>query len=89
MFGVRRANTARRRDKVYMGRGSDKLHTVWIPWANTPVELGGLVILEGSASLPGFERMRDTYGEHDVDSTPIKNRFESLLLFSDFCRCRT
>ena len=63
------------RDKVYMGRGSDRLHTVWIPWAKTPVELGGLVVLKGSASLAGFQRMRDTYGEHDVDNTKIKNRF--------------
>ncbi len=66
-----------------MGRGSDRLHTVWIPWADTPVELGGLVVLKGSASLPGFERMRNTYGEHDVDSTPIKNRCASLLSLTD------
>ena len=65
-----------------MGRGSDRLHTVWIPWANTPVELGGLVVLEGSASLPGFQRMRDTYGEHDVDNTQIKNR-SAIVLSSD------
>ena len=66
-----------------MGRGSDKLHTVWIPWANTPVELGGLVVLEGSASLPGFQRMRDTYGEHDVDNTQIENRFVIVLSFDN------
>ena len=47
-------------DNVYMGRGSDRLHTVWIPWARTPVELGGLVVLESSNSLPGFARMRNT-----------------------------
>jgi hypothetical protein len=49
--------------QVYMGRGSSRLHTAWIPWAVTPVELGGLVVMEGSSRLPGFARMRETYGE--------------------------
>ena len=40
------------------------------------------MVLEGSASLPGFQRMRDTYGEHDVDNTQIKNR-SAIVLSSD------
>ena len=43
-------------DNVYMGRGSDRLCTVWVPWSDVPVEHGGLVVLRGSNSLPGFER---------------------------------
>jgi ectoine hydroxylase-related dioxygenase (phytanoyl-CoA dioxygenase family) len=60
-------------DNVYMGRGSPQLHTVWIPWKETPLEQGGLVVLQGSNSLPGFAKMRQTYGQHDVDHTPIVN----------------
>ena len=43
-------------DNVYMGRGSARLCTVWVPWSDVPVEHGGLVVLRGSNSLPGFER---------------------------------
>ena len=46
-----------------MGAGSRELHTAWLPWHDVPVERGGLVMLEGSSSLPGFAQMRDTYGE--------------------------
>jgi ectoine hydroxylase-related dioxygenase (phytanoyl-CoA dioxygenase family) len=49
-------------DYVYMGAGSSRIHTVWLPWHDIDVELGGLVMLEGSNRLPGFQRMRETYG---------------------------
>ncbi len=55
-------------DNVYMNRGSTKLTTAWIPLHDTPYELGGLCVLEGSHRLPGFERFRRTYGEHDWSS---------------------
>ena len=31
-----------------MGRGSERLLTVWIPFMRVPVELGGLTVLQGS-----------------------------------------
>ena len=49
-------------DNVYMGAGSKRLHTVWLPWHDIDVTKGGLVVLEGSSSLPGFKAMRETYG---------------------------
>jgi hypothetical protein len=55
-------------DNVYMNRGSTKLTTAWIPLHDTPYELGGLCVLEGSHRLPGFERFRNTYGQHDWSS---------------------
>lgn len=55
-------------DNVYMARGSTKLTTAWIPLHNTPYELGGLCVLEGSHRLPGFEHFRNTYGQHDWSS---------------------
>ena len=35
-------------DLVYMGRGTHDICTAWIPYGDTPIELGGLMILEGS-----------------------------------------
>ena len=52
-------------DNVYMNRGSEKLTTVWIPTHDTPMELGGLCVMEGSHRLPGFDHFRRTYGVHD------------------------
>ena len=53
-------------DVVYMGRGTrEKLLTAWIPWGNAPLNLGGLMILEGSHLQ--HDRLR-AYLERDVDS---------------------
>ena len=54
-----------------MGRGSDLLHTVWIPWMDVPISLGGLCLLEGSHRLPGFQRVRETYAEHDTQRSGV------------------
>ena len=50
-----------------MGRGSQNVHTVWIPIGNIPVNQGTLAILEGSHRLESFARLRSTYGSIDVD----------------------
>jgi len=51
-------------DKVFMGRGTPKLYTAWVPYGDVPIELGGLAVLE-----QGFrhDAVRE-YAEHDVDS---------------------
>jgi hypothetical protein len=54
-------------DVVYMGRGSDRVHTTWIPFGDISVEQGTLAVCAGSNSDPGFARLRETYGRHDVD----------------------
>ena len=58
-------------DTVYMGRGSQNVHTVWIPIGNIPVSQGTLAILEGSHNLESFARLRNTYGRIDVDRDMI------------------
>jgi hypothetical protein len=58
-------------DTVYMGRGSQNVHTVWIPIGNIPVNQGTLAILEGSHNLESFARLRSTYGGMDVDRDRI------------------
>lgn len=35
-------------DVVFMGRGSRRVLTMWTPWCDVPVEMGGLAVLEGS-----------------------------------------
>ena len=54
-------------DHVYMGRGSKRLMTVWIPLADIPVEQGTLCIVPATHRLPEFEKLRNTYGRMDVD----------------------
>ena len=39
-------------DKVFMGRGSANLLTAWAPIGDCPLEMGGLVVLEGSHRQP-------------------------------------
>jgi hypothetical protein len=52
-------------DIVYMGRGTRKLYTAWIPLGDVDFQLGGLMILEGSHKN---KRLQNTYGQRDVDS---------------------
>ena len=52
-------------DWVYMGRGSSRVLTCWIPLGQNPIEMGTLAVAEGSHRLPEFSHLRATYGEMD------------------------
>lgn len=52
-------------DIVYMGRGTRKLYTAWVPLGDVDFELGGLMLLENSHKN---QRLQSTYGQQDVDS---------------------
>jgi hypothetical protein len=52
-------------DLVYMGRGTHEVRTAWIPYGDTPLEMGGLMMLEGSHNQSG--RLRN-YLAQDVDA---------------------
>ena len=52
-------------DIVFMGRGTQRLHTSWTPLGDMPVEMGGLMILENSHRL---EEVKADYGQLDVDA---------------------
>ena len=53
--------------------GVDNILTQWIPWSDVSVQTGGLAVLRGSNSLPGFRRMRETYMDVDVSATDIED----------------
>lgn len=57
-------NTPPHYDIVYMGRGTKRICTAWIPLGDIPIEVGGLMILEKSHTLT---EVIDTYGKMDVD----------------------
>ncbi len=52
-------------DLVYMGRGTHQLLTCWIPYGDTPLEMGGVMLLEGSHRKS--DRIKN-YLEVDVDA---------------------
>ena len=51
-------------DMVYMGRGTPNLLTTWVPLGDTPLQVGGLMILENSHKQA--DRLRK-YLSRDVD----------------------
>lgn len=51
-------------DIVYMGRGTRRLYTAWTPYGDISMDIGGLMLLEGSHKQP--ERISN-YLSRDVD----------------------
>ncbi|NKB69905.1 MAG: phytanoyl-CoA dioxygenase [Candidatus Latescibacteria bacterium] len=51
-------------DVVYMGRGTRRLYTSWTPLGDITLDMGGLMILEGSHQQ---QELIATYGQQDVD----------------------
>ena len=51
-------------DTVYMGRGSSRLCSLWVPYGDTTFEIGGLMVLEGSHRQ---EQRLKNYLSRDVD----------------------
>ncbi|MDB4867418.1 MAG: phytanoyl-CoA dioxygenase [Cohnella sp.] len=61
-------------DIVYMGRGTHNLYTLWTPLGDISCEMGGLSICLGSQN---FERIKQTYGQMDVDRDNVSGWFSS------------
>lgn len=61
-------------DRVFMGRGTERLYTCWRPVGDCPVEMGPLVVAPGSHR---HERLRETYGRMDVDAEPFEPYFST------------
>ena len=62
-------------DHVYMGRGSKRIMTCWVPFDDIPVQRGTLAVCEGSHREESFARLRETYGKMDVDRDRIEGWF--------------
>lgn len=67
--------TAAHCDWVYMGRGTPRLLTCWIPYGEIPLEVGGLILLENSHRQS--ERIK-SYLDVDVDAY-CENRPRDVL----------
>lgn len=55
-------------DIVYMGRGTKNVYTMWTPFDDIPLERGTLAMCLGSQH---FEKIKETYGQMDVDRDNI------------------
>ena len=62
-------------DVVYMGQGSTRLLTCWVPLGDIPIEQGTLCLCVGSHHRDGFEKLHRTYGRMDVDRDRIEGTF--------------
>uniref|UniRef100_A0A7S1M1D3 Uncharacterized protein n=1 Tax=Neobodo designis TaxID=312471 RepID=A0A7S1M1D3_NEODS len=56
---------------VYMNRGTKLALSAWVPLLDTPIAAGGLVTVGGSNSCKEYEKIRLTYGAHEVESGDI------------------
>ncbi len=68
------ANTGAHYDRVYMGRGTQNLFTVWTPLGDITKEMGTLAIALGSHK---WDKIKMTYGQVDSDSGPLKEHWFS------------
>jgi ectoine hydroxylase-related dioxygenase (phytanoyl-CoA dioxygenase family) len=63
-----RSATGAHYDLIYLRGGTERLLTAWIPIGDVPVEMGGLVYLEGSHSIG--RRMEAEFREKNADLSP-------------------
>jgi hypothetical protein len=54
-------------DSVYMGRGSPRLLSCWVPFGEVTPAMGAIALCVGSVRSPDFARVRETYGRSDSD----------------------
>ena len=59
-------------DRIFMGRGTDRLYTVWRPIGDCPIEMGPLLLCPGSHQ---HARLRETYAQLDVDRDAVEEMF--------------
>lgn len=59
-------------DIVFMGRGTQNLFSCWTPFGDVSLDMGPIVFCLGSHK---FEKVRQTYGQADVDRDLIEGHF--------------
>jgi ectoine hydroxylase-related dioxygenase (phytanoyl-CoA dioxygenase family) len=55
-------------DLIYLRAGTDRICTSWIPFGDTPIEMGGLIYLEGSDTLG--RKMEEEFRVKNADLPP-------------------
>lgn len=61
-----------RMGSVFMNRGTKLALIAWIPLHDTPLHMGGLCVVKGSNSTPSYKKIRETYGQMDVEGSGIQ-----------------
>lgn len=56
---------------VFMNRGTKLFLSAWTPLVDVQLRSGPLVVVSGSNRLPSWEKVRQTYGQHDVETAGI------------------
>ena len=64
-------------DIVFMGRGTQDLYSCWTPFGDVSLEMGPIVLCLGSNE---FQKVRETYGQSDVDRDLIEGHFSDKPL---------
>ena len=59
-------------DIVFMGRGTQSLYSCWTPFGDVSLDMGPIVFCIGSNR---FDKVRETYGQSDVDRDLIQGHF--------------
>ncbi len=59
-------------DIVFMGRGTQNLYSCWTPFGDVSLDMGPIVFCIGSNR---FDKVRETYGQSDVDRDLIQGHF--------------
>ena len=59
-------------DIVFMGRGTQNLYSCWTPFGDVSLDMGPIVLCIGSNR---FDKVRETYGQSDVDRDLIQGHF--------------
>lgn len=74
-------------DIVYMGRGTSRVYTSWIPLGDVSFDHGPLMILENSHR---FEKLKQSYGRMDIDTdrnwTRVRFRHGKFFRGGDYSR---
>ncbi len=87
-------STAMHFDFMYMGKGTEKVFTVWCPLGDTPLELGGLALCVGSdqsgelkaayGKLDAYEDGEQLKGLYERSPKEFAKRYESKWHIADY-----
>jgi len=66
-------------DRVYLGRGTDRLLTAWIPLGRTDPTLGAMLVAGGSHRARRFAELQRTYGRGTVGSDGVESGWLSSV----------